>query len=521
MTALRSDRLLMALALLLVLGLLYRLWPIVAGMPALANFYMTEDGYLMLTVSRNMAIGNGMSVSDGTIATNGVQPLIAFLFAIPYMITGGDKVTSLVGVHIIAAAAAFLAIFPIRAFAARVLAPRDPGPVWPWAVAAVWLLGPVLPRHSMNGLETGLYTLVSITTLVVFARVLDRDAGLGPRLLLGALCGLSVLARNDAVFLVAAIFAVWAVWELIVPRRGFVAMIIRLVPPGLLSIAVAAPWLLNNLFRFGSIVPISGTAQSMGAELGGNLSLLPIVLFENAFPMLPVPTGLNENTVIITLALVGLCVVTLGLLWYVFRTCPPVVRALVVAYLLFAIALAGYYGVFFGARHFLSRYVAPTAPLFIVAALVTCFELGRLLRLRSWLATAYIAVGLALAIGISAYKTLPGSTLQGHEQVVAWGDANVPDEAWAAAVQTGTLGYWHDRTYNLDGKVNPEALQAIRTDGHVLDYVTASEIDYIVDWWGVGAWVEFPHAQGPGKFAETFERIVHDRAANLAVMVRR
>ena len=137
MTALRSDRLLMALALLLVLGLLYRLWPIVAGMPALANFYMTEDGYLMLTVSRNMAIGNGMSVSDGTIATNGVQPLIAFLFAIPYMITGGDKVTSLVGVHIIAAAAAFLAIFPIRAFAARVLAPRDPGPVWPWAAAAL------------------------------------------------------------------------------------------------------------------------------------------------------------------------------------------------------------------------------------------------------------------------------------------------------------------------------------------------------------------------------------------------
>ncbi len=58
---------------------------------------MTEDGYLMLTIARNMAIGLGMSVSEGTIHSNGVQPLATFLFTLPYLLTGGDKVAGLVG----------------------------------------------------------------------------------------------------------------------------------------------------------------------------------------------------------------------------------------------------------------------------------------------------------------------------------------------------------------------------------------------------------------------------------------
>ncbi|NJN67317.1 MAG: hypothetical protein HC884_11700 [Chloroflexaceae bacterium] len=34
----------------------------------------------------------------------------------------------------------------------------------------------------------------------------------------------------------------------------------------------------------------------------------------------------------------------------------------------------------------------------------------------------------------------------------------VPDGDDIAAFESGTLGYFHDRTINLDGKVNPEVL---------------------------------------------------------------
>jgi hypothetical protein len=84
----------------LAAGVLYRLFPLAAGETALTRFFVTEDGYLMLTVARNLAIGYGLTVSDGTIATNGFQPLATFLFALPYWATGGDKVASLLGVCI-------------------------------------------------------------------------------------------------------------------------------------------------------------------------------------------------------------------------------------------------------------------------------------------------------------------------------------------------------------------------------------------------------------------------------------
>ncbi|TCP39569.1 hypothetical protein [Rhodovulum marinum] len=113
---------------------------------------------------------------------------------------------------------------------------------------------------------------------------------------------------------------------------------------------------------------------------------------------------------------------------------------------------------------------------------------------------------------------MPGVHDQGHGQVVRWVQENVPETVWVGAVQTGTLGYWHDRTINLDGKVNPEALAARRETGTVLPYVVQdSRIDYIVDWAGVAGWV----AQDAAGFSEAFELLLRDEAANLAVLRRR
>lgn len=517
------PRLLPMIIALVAIGLLYRLWPIASGMPALANFFLTEDGYLMLTVSRNMALGAGMSVSDGTIPTNGVQPLIAFIFTIPYLATGADKVTSLVGIHLIHAVTALAALFAIRGLAARILAPGT-SPVWPWAAALLWFLSPLLLRHSMNGLETGLYTLVLVLTLLVFARVLEAGEAASRRLTLGlgAMCGLAVLARNDAVFFVTALFAVWAAMTLFVQRQSFRAMLVKLVPAGLLSIIVAAPWLINNKLRFGSIVPVSGTAQSADATFGQNAPLLPATLFEYTFPMLPVPGAIETNPALMGVAALATAIALVFLLLRVFgRQGSPVARALVLAFLGHAAALAFYYGYFFGAAHFLSRYLAPVAPLLIIAALAAALELGRLVvRSRpDVLAWAYTGVGVGLSVALLARALLPGVTLQGHEQVVTWVEDNVSQQTWVGAVQTGTLGYWHDRTYNLDGKVNPEALAARLTEGHVLNYVTKSDIAYVIDWAGVGDWVNFPQAEGG--FADAFELILQDQQANLSVMQRK
>ena len=505
---------------LLVVGTLYRLLPVFLGQPALAEMFLTEDGYLMLTVARSIALGEGMTVAAGTIPTNGVQPLATYLFAVPYMVTGGDKVSSLVGVHLIATGVALLGAIAMKRFAAQVLAPQDDDERWSWLAAALWFTGPLLVLHTMNGLETGLYTLVILVTLLQFSRVLSQGmaSGGGARLALGALCGLAFLARNDAAFLVIAIFVLWGLHDLVALRLGLVAVLRRIVPPGLLSLLLALPWLVNNQLNFGSIVPISGAAQSLTARFGQNADLLPSKVFEYLFPMLPVPGALETVTPAMIAFGVAACLI---LPWFAFRVWQRggTVRLVVAAYLAHAIAICVYYGLFFGAPHFFSRYLAPVAPILILASIVVLLDLARWTgRARATAVTAGVGLaGLALSVILLGRLLLPGVTEQGHFHVVRWVEANVPEDAWVGAVQTGTLGYWHDRTINLDGKVNPDALAARRSKGHVLDYVVDSEIAYIADWNGIAIWAEDQRAG----FSDRFELVVDRPGDNLAVLKRR
>lgn len=502
----------------LAFGLLYRLSPLVLGPEAMARFFITEDGYLMLTVARNIATGLGLSVSDGMIATNGVQPLATLLYAVPYWITDGDKVTSLVGVILIMTTWSVGAAFAVQRFARGILA--DEAPVWPWAVAAIWFVGPLALLHSMNGLETGLYVGMVAATMAFFGHVVGRGGlyTLADQVILGCLCGVTFLARIDGAMLVAAIFAVRFVqvqWSL---RATFREAVLEALPPGIISLLFAAPWLLHNQIFFGSIMPISGPAQSLNAEFGQNLEIVPAKLFETMLPMLPIPASLERSVAVIAICT---AVVLAILLWFFFRILRQrhAQAPMVVAYALYGVGLVTYYGVYFGAGHFLSRYLAPLGPLLVTAAVWAALDLARRLPASRRMDLARLAGtgALSLAILLLVRLILPGVKDQGHFQVVTWVEKNVSEETWVGAVQTGTLGYWHDRTINLDGKVNPRALAVRIEDGDVLDYVVASEIDYIADWVGMAGWVE----RGNEAFNEAFEVIVVDHQRNLSVLRRR
>jgi hypothetical protein len=124
-----------------------------------------------------------------------------------------------------------------------------------------------------------------------------------------------------------------------------------------------------------------------------------------------------------------------------------------------------------------------------------------------------MVVVFVMAVGLDARMYVRG-TNNGHFQVIEWVDAHVPDDTWVAAIQTGTLGFFHDRTYNLDGKVSPPALRA-KLEGRTFDYVLERPIRYLVDWVGIAKWMEDP------EFGQHFEIVVFDEERNLAVLQRR
>lgn len=509
------------LATALITGIAFRLYPVLVGMPQLAEFLITEDGYLLLTVARNMALGLGMTVSEGTIPTNGVQPLITYLFSGAYLAVGGDRVSGLIGVHLIMIAISVAGFFAIRAFAARLLESWPRAELWAVLAAALWFLGSVPARHSMNALETGLVTLMLVLTLSQFYKVISRglEASLGDQLWLGALAGLAFLARIDVALFCIVLWGVWLLDMLLRQRAGFARSFLWLLPPGLICLVIAAPWLLNNVLRFGALMPSSGTAQSLNDTFGENAILLPSRLFEYVFPMLPIPNALETTPWAVAIFALAVALVLLVFVLQVIRTGSPALRAVVIVYVLHGAVLSFYYGFNFGAAHFLTRYLAPLAPLLIIAALWTALEFGRWLTPRRtglW-AGFYGFGGVALSAALLVRLAMPGVSTQGHFQVVRWVAENVSAETWVGAVQTGTLGYWHERTINLDGKVNPAALAMRVEQGSVLPYVVDSEIDFVVDWASVGNWAARP----TGGFSESFELIVEDFDSNLSVMRRR
>ena len=141
---------------ILAIGVIARLSPFFDPQDRLLWQYMTEDGYLMQTVARNMAIGLGMSTAEGTIPTNGVQPLATYLFAFCHLLAGGEKTIGIALVTLMSLGFSVLAALAFHNLANRLLSDMTNGSLFALMLTSVWFVGPLPLAHSMNGLETSL-----------------------------------------------------------------------------------------------------------------------------------------------------------------------------------------------------------------------------------------------------------------------------------------------------------------------------------------------------------------------------
>lgn len=498
---------------LIVVGVVSRVAPLADQGGRLLRQFPTEDGYLMLTIARNIALGRGMSIADGTIPSNGTQPLATFLYALGFSTVGGDRDAGVLFAHLLQLAIAVAGACTLYRLGRRVLPSQGTAAF----AAALWFAGPLTVVHTMNGLETGLYSFMVLVTVLYLLHLVGaqapESASLGRWAGLGVLLGVSFWARNDAVLLCASIGV--AHLSGVLPRAAPLGRRVQeLSVAALVTILVAIPWLLNNLLGFGHLMPISGQAESMRVEFAQNLAVVPRKIIEYATLVLPIPASLEETVIVqigATVAAIGgtVGVAVFGLRWSGDR------RVVWVTAGLYMIALAAFYGLSFGAGHFMSRYLFPASPflaLLTVGTVRTLRERAKARLPRPALMVVPAAV-LALAVGLNARLYVLGDE-HAHFQVVRWVERHVPDDVWVGAIQTGTLGFFHDRTVNLDGKVNPEALRA-RREGRIPEYVVDREIQYLADWHGIADWRDLPALE------PHFELIVDDRERNLAVLRRR
>lgn len=492
----------------LTIGIFARLAPLSNVGGRILRQYPTEDGYLMLTIARNIALGSGMSVSAGTLPTNGTQPLATFIWSGVFWLFGGERTPSVLVVQLLQLCFALLSAFLLSRLALRLISDESLARRVSWLAPALWLASPVALPHTMNCLETGLYILCVLVSLLLFTT--ERESwSWGRTALFGGVLGLTFLARMDATFLIGAICLIHLIQG---PSETRSRRLAQSMVMGLASIAVASPWLIYNVTEFGHVIPISGQSESMGAAFGENKVLALTVLLEYAFVVLPIPMVLGENPVVAALCLVLLVAVVLPSWRFALKELNAAGRSAFWVIALFTLALVSYYGFVFGAAWFVNRYFAPLSAWFALLLVIVGIRL--LLESRhAWLqrmTPSLLGLVALVAVGLHV-RVFQGGDDHQHFQVVEWVNDNVAPEEWVAAPQSGTLGFFHDRSLNLDGKVSLEALVA-RQEERIPEYALSKGTRYFADWQGIHTWVELPALKG------RVELVVHSKEDNLAVI---
>ncbi|HKP64764.1 MAG TPA: hypothetical protein VJV78_48845 [Polyangiales bacterium] len=478
--------------------------------------FPTEDGYFMLAIGRNLAIGKGFSTADGTIETNGTQPLTTFVWALCFWLSGGDRAGGVALVLVYEVVMSMLAAWALYRFGLRLLGERVYARSVSLLAAALWFASPLTILHTMNCLETGTYAffvLLCAHALIDLSELPNRGWELRRVLTFGALLGATFWARNDAVFLIGAT----CVCYLLPVLRDAAALRVRLARTlafGALSVLVASPWLIYNYVGFGSIMPVSGRAERLTGHLGGNVLSVLTTLLEYASLALPIPQTLQDS---LGFALLGVLVLLalIAILVRIYKQATPQERTIIAWVACYGLLLSGYYGIFFGAQWFVQRYLFPLAAFFAVLLGVILFAVRD--RLSGKLREAFMPIMTALMVGACIAVNVRNQVMNRdhpHFQVIRWVQEHVPEDVWVGAIQTGTLGFFHDRTLNFDGKVNPAAYQAA-IEGRRPAYVAGTNVQYLVDWVGIVTWMKDP------PIAAAFQVLVEDNEHNLGVLGRK
>jgi len=507
---------------LILIGLSSRAAPLFNQDGRLLQQFVTEDGYLMLTVAHNMAIGNGMSTANGSITTNGIQPLFTFMQAAVFYLVGGDKTTGVLLVLIVSIGISLLSAFLLYRLTAYALSSRPYNKPLAMFTSSLWFASPIVTMHSMNCLESGLYVMLILLTVLswLYYEVEESHSTFSNNsILIGLLLGLTFWSRIDVVFLIAAITLTHVFLGLYNDRDEIISRLKESIVIGCVAILIAAPWLIYNRLYFGSIMPVSGQTEGGSTPFGHNLIEVPSKLFEYIFILLPIPSTFEKSMPILIVSSFVI-LFFIGLVIYISKQMTQKEKALTYVVASFSIMLVFYYGLVFGAAHFVSRYFFPMSPFLAIFSVVMMFYLLQKAPFQKTIIPLFLILIITLASGLHLRIYQKGSSHE-HFQVVHWVNSHVSDDTWVGAIQTGTLGFFHDRTVNLDGKVNPAALKEKRKR-NIPSYIVntsfdpqGNKIEYLADWQGIADWEDLP------PLTENFQLIVNDKKNNLAVLKRK
>lgn len=464
---------------------------------------LIDDTFYALSVARHLASGEGSTV-DGVHRTNGYQPLWVWILSI-LTVAGGLSPDGTVRAALIACALITLLCGVRLGGLVRLLGGSRNAS---FMAIVLWLANPYFLRRQLNGLETVLAAWLLIEAVRASLRCeigARKSAGggngsrpwgapLAGELRAGLLAGLAALARIDLIIVAPGLAL----------RRRWVA--------AAAAILVPAPWLVWCWLQFGHPVPLSGAAtrtlfgilndlpdQTLLLWESSNVSLTFASLFGLAWPAQALQrAGLPGalSWIVVPAALAALFGILLSGRGARERIAAGWGAGRPLAWWIVGLALydAVAYGLLYPAPWHLSRYLLPLHALGVawIALLYDKTVIpadGEKDAARRWIerhrsrlwwclwATAMVAATVPYWVDMTGGQP-PSLQLE----VARWLREDVRSSWRVGMVQSGVVAYYAERpVINLDGKVNPQALRALR-ERRMGAYLEEEKIDLFGDW---------------------------------------
>jgi hypothetical protein len=464
------------------------------------RLFIPDDTFYTLTIARSLAHGHGPTV-DGTTLTSGFQPLLGFLMTPVFWLTNSADAALRVDLAVLVVMDAMTIL--VLAWIAYRLA----GKVAAIVAAALWAISPVGIAMSLGGLETSLAMLFEITLVALWIWANDRRT-VTRWVVVGAVAGLTVLARTDALLLVGLLGLI-QLWR--GPRRP-------VLPATLAGALVLAPWWIWCAATFGTPLPTSGPAAHH-LQPFGSFSSMTVSLAAGAVSGGPfAPSDWLRSKLISqpSLGVIVFWVFVVILLavgaWLLYQrprrrvrsgsapTTGPGVVAVVGTLPVFAAGLLVFYA-WFGVTFYFTRYLAPVA---LVVVVLGAGLVGRIAESEArWRSPALIGVATLLAVPTVAAGQLDSrdlttassphvalnsphfyDTTTGYREPTGKAVLVPPAGSVVGGWQSGALSYFAQSritVVNLDGVVNPTA-SALRQHSRLLaEYVRRRHIDWLAD----------------------------------------
>lgn len=441
-----------------------------------------EDAFYMFSIARNVAQGDGI-VYNYDIQTNGVQPLVMIPYTIVYFITESLVLGNIVPLRIILLinvlfwlTSAYLSRNIVRLYGERINLPKTSIMLAENMVLLLFIANVNVMRIYLYGLETGLY--LTLFLFMIFWLVQYRQLSDIPDKYvwgLGLISGFTILARIDFIILLFGFLGLSFIFD----RSSFR----KCVMIGIVALIVASPWFIYNYIGFGSFMPSSGTAQSQSDLVFSTVHFTVAIqtVLDQILAIFWLPRGQFGTFEVFVLA--GKIVLAMVGLVLLRRELSSTVRwpfsFLLIAYF----ALVSSYILLISATHFYQRYFSPGL---VVYLLILAIALGQYFDKQkiSPLLSVFFAFSLfCIYVVFTGYTLHRGAISNSHVYSSNWLQEEIENDVRVGAFQSGLIGYFHENVFNLDGKVNPDALEYLR-DGNIACYIQEQQIEYVVDWPG-------------------------------------